>query len=271
MSPSPALAALVSVTPRFARSVALVRDAGRCDALDGYLLTPSGRDILRRLAAALRGEITTRAWSVTGPYGSGKDGVLPVLLAAALAHAHSRVALYEDGSFVPKPNAAAFERLFRAPGKFELQRFTLAGPRAEAFRRYAAMIQRTAGGDADLLTVVKPMLRLAKDLPEYVTKTKAVGDDARRVLKAVREARQPDKLLFADLPAACECQAIESSGTADAAGLDGYAARRVASACKFPNCTPLHRRTRTVRVLRSRSILRVNGAVLDVEGFALSI
>lgn len=87
------------------------------------------------------------------------------------------------------------------------------------------MIRRAAGGDGDLLTVVKPMLRLAKDLPEYVAKTGSVGDDARRVLKAVREARQPDKLLFADLPAACESAPIESSGRADAGHLDAYFAR----------------------------------------------
>ena len=80
------------------------------------------------------------------PFGL-KDGVLPVLLAALLVHAHSQVALYEEGSFIPKPNAAVFERLFRSPSKFELQRFRIAGPRAEVFQHYAAMIQRTAGGD----------------------------------------------------------------------------------------------------------------------------
>ncbi len=89
MSDSPALDALVSVTPRFARSVALTRDAGRCDALDGYLLTPTGRDILRRLAAASRGESSTRAWSVTGPYGSGKSSL--ALLAAQLLAGDDRV------------------------------------------------------------------------------------------------------------------------------------------------------------------------------------
>jgi hypothetical protein len=73
MSDSPTLDQLVSVSPRFARSVSLVRDAGRPDALEGYVLTPTGREVLRRLAAALRGESATRAWSLTGPYGTGKS------------------------------------------------------------------------------------------------------------------------------------------------------------------------------------------------------
>jgi hypothetical protein len=46
MSDGPTLDKLVTVCLRFARSVSLVRD----DALDGYLLTPTGRDVLHRLA-----------------------------------------------------------------------------------------------------------------------------------------------------------------------------------------------------------------------------
>jgi hypothetical protein len=136
------------------------------------------------------------------PFGL-KDGVLPVLLAAVLMHFQTQVALYEEGSFVPRPSAAVFERLCRTPAKFDLQRFRIAGPRAEVFGHYAAMIQKATGTETDLLAVVKPMVRLAKDLPEFVTKTKTISDTAQKVLKAVREARQPDKLLFADLPAAC--------------------------------------------------------------------
>lgn len=73
MSDAPTLDKLVVVSPRFARSVSLVRDAERADALHGYILTPTGRDVLRRLADALRCVSPTRAWSLTGPYGSGKS------------------------------------------------------------------------------------------------------------------------------------------------------------------------------------------------------
>ena len=67
MSESPTLDKLVFVGSRFARSVSLVRDACRTDALDGYILTPTGRDILRRLAEALCEDSPSRAWSLTGP------------------------------------------------------------------------------------------------------------------------------------------------------------------------------------------------------------
>jgi hypothetical protein len=46
MSDTTTLYKLVVVSPRFARSVSLVRDAQRPDALDGYILTPTGRAVL---------------------------------------------------------------------------------------------------------------------------------------------------------------------------------------------------------------------------------
>lgn len=173
--------------------------------------TDDGRKSVEQLFADLR----------LPPFGL-KDGVLPVLLAALLIHFQTQVALYEEGSFVPKPNAAVFERLFRCPNNFDLQRFRIAGPRAEVFAQYSAMIQKTTGADTDLLTVVKPMVRLAKDLPEFVSKTKQISECAQRVLKTVREARQPDKLLFVDLPAACGFPAFAATGKAEKKQVEAY-------------------------------------------------
>lgn len=181
-------------------------------AMESFLAgTDDGRKSVEQFFAVLR----------MPPFGL-KDGVLPVLLAALLLHFQTQVALYEEGSFVPKPNAAVFERLFRHPGKFDLQRFRIAGPRAEVFAQYSAMIQRTAGEDTDLLTVVKPMVRLAKELPEFVSKTKQISDCAQKVLRTVREARQPDKLLFVDLPAACGFPAFEATGKAEKKQVEAY-------------------------------------------------
>lgn len=72
MSEPSCLEQWIRICPRFVRSISLVRDAHRDNALEGYILTPAGRDVLHRMAEALRGDSPTRAWSVTGPYGSGK-------------------------------------------------------------------------------------------------------------------------------------------------------------------------------------------------------
>lgn len=125
-------------------------------------------------------------------------------------------------SFVPRPNAAVFERIFRAPGKFDLQRFRIAGPRAEVFHLYAAMLTREVDEEPDLLTVVRPLVRMVKDLPDYVGKTRQLADTTQRVLRAVKEARQPDLLLFTDLPVSCGFAAFEARGKVDVAQVEAY-------------------------------------------------
>ena len=67
------LSELFHVTTRFHRSVHLERDFYGENPLDGYVLTVTARETLQRLIAALEGESTSKAWSLTGPYGSGKS------------------------------------------------------------------------------------------------------------------------------------------------------------------------------------------------------
>src|SRR5260370_33321601 len=101
---------VVSVQGRFARSVSLVRDAGRADALGGYILTPTGREVLVRLADALRGESFSRAWSLTGPYGTGKSAF--ALFVAHLLGGEGS-ARKQAHAILEQEDKALYERLFR--------------------------------------------------------------------------------------------------------------------------------------------------------------
>ena len=67
------LANLVEVERRFRRSVNLDRDAGSTDALDGYVVTPAIRRALSQITDGLDDAAGDRAWSLVGPYGSGKS------------------------------------------------------------------------------------------------------------------------------------------------------------------------------------------------------
>jgi len=146
------------------------------------------------------------------PFGL-KDGILPILAAAMLLHFDTEVALYEDGSFVPRLIDSVFERMFRTPERFEVQRFRIVGPRYEVFRKYAALLKRSPEGEApDLLTLVKPLVRLVRELPEYVGKTRDVSPIAQSVLKSIRQAREPDRLLFIDIPSACGFPPFQAHG-----------------------------------------------------------
>ena len=67
------LSDLFHVKGRFQRSVHLERDFYTENALDGYILTVTAREMLSRVVATLENEATSKAWSLTGPYGSGKS------------------------------------------------------------------------------------------------------------------------------------------------------------------------------------------------------
>ena len=68
------LSDLYQVKGRFHRSVHLERDFyTKENVLDGYILTVTAREILSRVVSTLENETTSKAWSITGPYGSGKS------------------------------------------------------------------------------------------------------------------------------------------------------------------------------------------------------
>jgi len=67
------LSDFIEIGRRFLRSVNLEKDCAT-DAQNGdYIITPTGRQILRRLAEGLKDHSAYRAWTVTGPYGVGKS------------------------------------------------------------------------------------------------------------------------------------------------------------------------------------------------------
>ena len=76
------LADYIRVLPRFSRSANLERDSGRPEPLDGYIVTARALDAITRITAVAAAEPSGGAWSLTGPYGSGKSSLALVLGAA---------------------------------------------------------------------------------------------------------------------------------------------------------------------------------------------
>ena len=76
------LADHVRVAGRFARSANVERDIAATEPLDGYVVTARALDVVERMAGAAARGPAGGAWSLTGPYGSGKSS-LALLLDAA--------------------------------------------------------------------------------------------------------------------------------------------------------------------------------------------
>jgi hypothetical protein len=79
------LSSLVRMQPRFFRSVNLQRDARSTEALSAYVLSPHALQSLRRLFDGIR--LSQYAWTLTGPYGSGKS-LFALFLSSLLCRQH---------------------------------------------------------------------------------------------------------------------------------------------------------------------------------------
>ena len=149
------------------------------------------------------------------PFGL-KAGVLPVLLAAVLLHFDAEVALYERGNFLPKLSLPIFERLCRSPEVFTLQLCRIQGVRTQVIAKMSQVLlpQRKNEKAPDVLTIVRPLTRFAVELDEYTRHTNRLSPAALGIRRALFSAREPDKLLFKQLPEACGFDEIQPNQAA---------------------------------------------------------
>ena len=105
---SGALSDTVSIRGRFHRSVHLASDWDSGEGLRDYLLTPTIRELGQFILQELGRQKGLRAWSITGPYGSGKSA-FALFLADCLCSSKRkpiaqdlvRKAKYQGGRFQP--------------------------------------------------------------------------------------------------------------------------------------------------------------------------
>jgi hypothetical protein len=137
------------------------------------------------------------------PFGL-KDGVIPVLFCAAAMAYDTEIAFYEGGAFLPELTVDAFERLIRSPERFELRRYRIEGLRKEVYTELAHLFGQTvpARGES-LMSVMKPLYRFLHRLPTYCRETKRLSTQTIDVRSALLYAKEPDQLLFVELPKAC--------------------------------------------------------------------
>ena len=94
---SKTLSDLFSVKGRFRRSIHLERDFYTNEnLLEGYVVSATARDVLGRVVSALEDNESSKAWSLTGPYGSGKSA-FALFTANLLGNSEQALTLLEQG------------------------------------------------------------------------------------------------------------------------------------------------------------------------------
>lgn len=139
------------------------------------------------------------------PYGL-REGPIPVVfLAFVLAH-RDDVAFYEDGVYVPDLSVEVMERLLSRPETFEVQSYALDEEQQEVLTALADKVVSPRTGEkleAELLPIVRSLVRQAAELNEYTRRTKDLDPPgALAVRDALLNATSPLDLLFDDLPEA---------------------------------------------------------------------
>ena len=138
----------------------------------------------------------------SAPYGM-KKGVLPIFYIAALLQDRDSIAVYEDGAYVPFFEGPHIERFLAKPESFQVQRVALGGVRLKLMAQYAEVISgQSPASKGKILEVARQLLRFDADLHEYARQTQTISPEAQSFRKALRHARSPHEMLFADIPVA---------------------------------------------------------------------
>jgi hypothetical protein len=139
------------------------------------------------------------------PYGI-RDGIAPVFLTAFAIKHEMDIAFYQDGSFLRELTKEHLLELMKSPERYEIQYCKIEGVRSEIFEKLMGVLEIESNKDkkAELLDVVKPLCVFIAQLPEYVINTNKNPSITLNVKNAILKAVEPSKLLFADLPQACE-------------------------------------------------------------------
>ncbi|MBZ5605649.1 MAG: hypothetical protein LAO79_25395 [Acidobacteriia bacterium] len=151
------------------------------------------------------------------PYGI-REGLQPFILAIYLATHHQRVALYEDGTFLPEVRGEVFLRLMKEPQAFHVQYCEIDGVRADVFSKLLRLLQIDPRDAArtDLIDLVRPLsIFISREVPDYSRKTNTLSSMAVTLRRALLDARDPVKLVFTMLPEACGLPPIGTEGIKD--------------------------------------------------------
>ena len=152
-----------------------------------------------------------------------RSGPLPILLYAVIHHYKTEIALYENGSFIADWSMPVFERFLKAPQQFELKRFRVTGIRSDLFSQFSEIFNQSIGTQKpELLAVVTPLMRAIAQLPKYTLVTQELSDNAKNLRKTVLNAREPDELLFTQLPKAFGFPAFGTQITTDLQAVSGF-------------------------------------------------
>jgi hypothetical protein len=164
------------------------------------------------------------------PFGV-RPGVIPIIVLTALIIGSQEFAVFEDGTYQTRLTEALVERMLKNPERFSVKAMgAQSGLRKAAINEIAhklgtrvPVIPPPNTRNLAPLAITRDLLDQARTLTSYADRTQQLSEQARAVRTALKIAREPDTLLFNDLPVALGLAPIPVRGKADADVTRNYA------------------------------------------------
>ena len=138
-----------------------------------------------------------------GPFGI-KDGLLPVLVIAFVLSKHHDLAFYRQGIFQARMSDLDMDYLVKDPTDIQLRWINLSDVARRLLSDMVAVVREL---DKDnTLTDLKPidvargLVAIYDRLPLWVSRTQKLSANAKQVRQLFKQANDPNKLIFDDIP-----------------------------------------------------------------------
>ena len=137
------------------------------------------------------------------PFGI-KNGLLPVLAASFMLSNRQDLAFYREGMFQARITDLDMDFLTRDPNDVQVRWMDLSGASRQLLSDLADVVREIDTGnrlvDLQPIDVARGLVAIHDELPAWTGRTRQLSANARLVRQLLKHAKDPNKLLFDDLP-----------------------------------------------------------------------
>ncbi len=137
------------------------------------------------------------------PFGI-KDGLLPVLMVAFILSQRRALAFYRQGIFQARMSDLEMDYLVKDPTDIQLRWMDLSDESRRLLSDMAAIVreldEKNALTDLEPIDVARGLVAIYDRLPPWVARTQQLSANAKQVRQLFKQAKDPNKLIFDDIP-----------------------------------------------------------------------
>ena len=137
------------------------------------------------------------------PFGI-KDGLLPVLMVAFILSQRRDLAFYRQGIFQARMSDLDMDYLVKDPTDIQLRWMNLSDASRRLLSDMAAIVreldEENALTNLEPIDVARGLVAIYDRLPPWVSRTQQISANAKQVRQLFKQANDPNKLIFDDIP-----------------------------------------------------------------------